>query len=63
MAKRYLLNKNSTSLTCIKSCAVDRGSVPAPKDATKLAVFFRIFRVFLFFLFDEKQLVEVIFWS
>ena len=36
----------STPLTCMKSCTVDRGCTPAPKDATKLAVFFRFFRVF-----------------
>ena len=30
----------------MKSCTVDRGCTPAPKDATKLAVFFRFFRVF-----------------
>ena len=27
-------------------CTVNRGCTPAPKDATKLAVFFRFFRVF-----------------
>ena len=36
----------STALTGMKSCTVDRGCTPAPKDATKLAVFFRFFRVF-----------------
>ena len=36
----------STPLTGMKNCTVDRGCTPAPKDATKLAVFFRIFRVF-----------------
>ena len=36
----------STALTCMKSCTVDRGCTPAPKDTTKLAVFFRFFRVF-----------------
>ena len=36
----------STSLTGMKSCTVDRGCTPAPKDATKLSVFFRFFRVF-----------------
>ena len=36
----------ATSLTGMKSCTVDRGCTPAPKDATKLAVFFRFFRVF-----------------
>ena len=36
----------STSLTGMKSCTVDRGCTPPPKDATKLAVFFRFFRVF-----------------
>ena len=30
----------STSLTALKSCTVDRGCTPAPKDAKKLAVFF-----------------------
>ena len=34
----------STSLTGMKSCRVDHGCTPAPKDATKLAVFFRFFR-------------------
>ena len=29
-----------------QSCMVDRGFMPAPKDATKLSVFFRFFRVF-----------------
>ena len=36
----------STPLTGMKSCMVDRGCTPAPKDATKLSVFFRFFRVF-----------------
>ena len=36
----------STPLTGMKSCTVDCGCTPAPKDATKLAVFFRFFRVF-----------------
>ena len=36
----------STSLTGMASCTVDRDCTPAPKDATKLAVFFRFFRVF-----------------
>ena len=36
----------STSLTGMKSCTVDRGCMPAPKDAMKLAMFFRFFRVF-----------------
>ena len=36
----------STALTGMKSCTVDRGCTPAPKDATKLAMFFRFFRVF-----------------
>ena len=29
-----------------ESCTVDHGCTPAPKDATKLAVFLRFFRVF-----------------
>ena len=33
----------STALTGMKSCTVDRGCTPAPKDTTKLAVFFRFF--------------------
>ena len=33
----------STPLTSMKSCTVDRGCTPAPKDATKPAVFFRFF--------------------
>ena len=33
----------STSLIGMKSCTVDRGCTPAPKDTTKLAVFFRFF--------------------
>ena len=33
----------STPLTGMKSCTVDRGCTPAPKDATKLAVLFRFF--------------------
>ena len=36
----------STPLKGMKSCTVDRGCTPAPKDATKLAVIFRFFRVF-----------------
>ena len=36
----------STSLTGMKSCTVDRGCTPPPKDAMNLAVFFRFFRVF-----------------
>ena len=44
----------------MKSCTVDRGCTPAPKDATKLAVFFRIFRDFLWH-FNKKQRAEVIF--
>ena len=36
----------STPLTGIKSCTVNRGCTPAPKDTTKLAVFFFFFRVF-----------------
>ena len=36
----------STPLTGMESCTVDRGCTPAPKDATKLAVFFRFFRDF-----------------
>ena len=36
----------STPLTGMKSCTVNRGCTPAPKDAMKLAVFFRFFRVF-----------------
>ena len=36
----------STPLTGMKSCTVDFDCTPAPKDATKLAVFFRFFRVF-----------------
>ena len=38
----------STPLTGMKSSTVDRGCTPAPKDATKLPVFFRFFRVFPF---------------
>ena len=30
-------------LTCMKSCTVDRGCTPPPKDAKKLAVFFCFF--------------------
>ena len=33
----------STPLTGMKSCTVDRSCMPAPKGATKLAVFFRFF--------------------
>ena len=52
----------SKPLTGIKSCTVDRGCTPAPKDATKQAVFFRFFRVFpLTLIFNKKQCVEVIF--
>ena len=50
----------STPLTGIKSCTVDRGCTPAPKDATKLAVFFRFFRDFPWH-FNKKQRAEVIF--
>ena len=35
-----------TLLTGMKSCTVDRGCTPAPKDTTTLVVFFRFFRVF-----------------
>ena len=34
-------------LTGIKSCMVDHGCTPAPKDATNMALFFRFFRSFL----------------
>ena len=44
----------------MKSCTVDRGCTPAPKDATKLAVFFRFFESFLWH-FNKKQHAEVIF--
>ena len=38
----------------------DRGCTPAPKDATKLAVFFRFFESFLWH-FNKKQRAKVIF--
>ena len=44
--KKLRNSRISTSLTCMKSCTVGRCSTPAPKDATKLAMFFRFFRVF-----------------
>ena len=44
--KNYENGRFSTALTGMKSCTVDRGCTPAPKDATKLAVFFRFFRDF-----------------
>ena len=50
----------STPLTGMKSCTVDGGCTPAPKDATKLAVFFRFFRVFPS-TFNKRQRAEVIF--
>ena len=46
LRNNYQDGRFSTSLTGMKSCTVDRGCTPAPKDATKLAVFFRFFRVF-----------------
>ena len=44
----------SKSLTGMESCPVDRGSTPAPKDATKLAVLFRFFESFLLDSEEEK---------
>ena len=49
---------SSTSPTGMKSCTVDRGCTPAPKDATKQAVFFRFFESFLWH-FNKKQRAEV----
>ena len=37
----------STALTGMKNCTIDSGCTPAPRDATKLSVFFRFFESFL----------------
>ena len=50
----------STPLTGMKSCTVDHSCTPAPKDATKLAVFLRFFRDFPWH-FNKKKRAEVIF--
>ena len=51
----------STALTGMKSCTVDRGCTPAPKDATKLAVFLSLFSSLSFDISIKKQHAEVIF--
>ena len=51
----------STPLTCMKSCTVDRGCTPAPKDARKLVVFFRFFFESFLWHFNKKQRAEMIF--
>ena len=43
-----------------ESCTVDRGCTPAPKDATKLSMFFRFFFESLLWHFNKKQRAEVI---
>ena len=52
-----------TSLTGMKSYMVDRGWTPAPKDATKLAVFFRFFFSLSFDNFDNSVKNSVQRWS